>query len=83
MQPALTFEDVVIERAGRRLLDAVSGQIPERQITVIAGPSGVGKTTLLRLCNRLEVPDQGRILYRGSDIAHLDPCAGLSCGISG
>ncbi|MDQ3931850.1 MAG: phosphate ABC transporter ATP-binding protein [Actinomycetota bacterium] len=73
IQPALVFEDVVIERAGRRVLDAVRGQIPEGQVTVIAGPSGVGKTTLLRLCNRLEVPDQGRILYRGRDIADLDP----------
>ncbi len=72
-QPALTFEDVIIERAGRRLLDAVSGHIPDNQVTVIAGPSGVGKTTLLRLCNRLEVPDHGRILYRGRDISDLDP----------
>lgn len=40
---------------------------------MIAGPSGVGKTTLLRLCNRLEVPDQGHVLYRGRDIANLDP----------
>ncbi len=55
------------------MLDEVSGQIPGRQVTVVAGPSGVGKTTLLRLCNRLEVPDQGRILYRGRDIADLDP----------
>ncbi len=62
-----------MERSGRRVLDAVSGQIPERQVTVIAGPSGVGKTTLLRLCNRLEVPDEGRIFYRGRDVAELDP----------
>ncbi len=55
-QPALTFEDIIIERAGRRLLDAVRAHIPDNQVTVIAGPSGVGKTTLLRLCNRLEVP---------------------------
>jgi putative ABC transport system ATP-binding protein len=37
------------------------------------GPSGAGKSTLLRLCNRLEVPSRGRILFRGDDVADLDP----------
>jgi putative ABC transport system ATP-binding protein len=44
-------------------------------VTVVAGPSGAGKTTLLRLCNRLERPTAGRVLFRGEDVARLDPLA--------
>lgn len=39
----------------------------------MVGPSGAGKTTLLRLCNRLEAPSRGRVLFRGDDLADLDP----------
>jgi putative ABC transport system ATP-binding protein len=53
----------------------VSGQIPDRGVTAIVGPSAAGKSTLLRLCNRLEVPDGGVVRFRGEDIAALDPIA--------
>lgn len=69
----ISFDDVVVERGGRRVLDGVTADVPAGGVTVIAGPSGVGKTTLLRLCNRLELPDGGRVLYRGRDVAGLDP----------
>lgn len=37
------------------------------------GPSGAGKTSLLRCINRLEEPDGGRVLLDGEDIRSLDP----------
>jgi len=46
-----TFEDVVVERAGRRALDGFSAGVPSRGVTAVSGSSGSGKTTLLRLCN--------------------------------
>jgi putative ABC transport system permease protein len=58
----LSFRRVSVVRAGRRVLDEVTGWIPADGITVVSGPSGpsgAGKTTLLRLCNRLEIPDHG------------------------
>ena len=67
------FEDVVVEREGVRALNRLSAALPEGGVTAVFGPSGSGKSTLLRLCNRLEVPTTGRVLFRGADIAGLDP----------
>ena len=41
-------------------------KIPEKQITVVLGRSGCGKTTLLRLTGGLEQPDSGQILCSDS-----------------
>lgn len=71
----LTFEGVVVERGGRRVLDRLSASFPLVGVTGVVGPSGSGKSTLLRLCNRLEVPTEGRVLLGGSDVAGLDPLA--------
>lgn len=74
-EAVLRFEDVIVDRGGVRVLDGTTGTVPAGQVTVVAGPSGAGKTSLLRLCNRLDVPDFGRVVYRGRDIAELDPLA--------
>ena len=63
----------MVQRNGVRALNDFSAAIPERGVTALFGPSGSGKSTLLRLCNRLEVPTSGRVLYRGEDIAEVDP----------
>ena len=42
---------------------------------MIVGPSGSGKSSLLRLCNRLEVADEGRVCFRGEDVRAMDPLA--------
>ena len=70
---AFDFQRVSVVRAGRRILDEVTGWIPAEGITVVSGPSGAGKTTLLRLCNRLEIPDEGSVLYRSRPLDELDP----------
>ena len=70
---AFEFDRVSVLRAGRRILDEVTASIPAVGITVVSGPSGAGKTTMLRLCNRLEVPDSGTVGYRGQPLDELDP----------
>ena len=57
----------------RTVLDRVDAEIPAAGITVVVGPSGSGKSTLLRLCNRLVAPTAGRVLFRGQDLAELEP----------
>lgn len=69
---AVAFEDVVVERQGRRVLDRVSTVFDAGRISVLAGPSGSGKTTMLRLVNRLDVPDSGTVRYLGTDVAEVD-----------
>lgn len=71
--PVLRLDGVVVEHDGRRVLDGISADMTAGRVTVIAGPSGVGKTTLLRLCNRLDLPDEGRVLYGDKDVVALDP----------
>jgi putative ABC transport system ATP-binding protein len=57
-----------------RLVD-VSGEIHAGGVTVIVGPSGSGKSSLLRLCNRLEVADRGVVRFHGENVASMDPLA--------
>jgi ATP-binding cassette, subfamily C, bacterial CydD len=50
-------------------------QITPGSFTVLAGLSGVGKTTLLRLLLGSIAPDKGRILCNGIDLSHIAPAA--------
>ena len=71
--PVFAFREVSVVFDGRAVLDRVSFEVGAGAITVLTGPSGAGKTTLLRLCNRLEVPTSGAVLFRGTDVAGMDP----------
>lgn len=47
--------------------------LPARTTTVLVGSSGCGKTTLLRMINRMVEPTQGTITIDGQDVAEHDP----------
>jgi putative ABC transport system ATP-binding protein len=53
------------------VLDDVSATIPDGA-TALLGPSGSGKSSLLRLLNRLSEPDFGILHFKGEDIRTLD-----------
>ena len=73
--PLFALEGVGVDTSEGPVLDGVDAVIPGGGVTVLMGPSGSGKSTLLRLLNRLEAPTRGRILFRGDDLAALDPLA--------
>src|SRR3954454_11419766 len=65
------FDAVGLEVDGAVILTGIDLRIPADGLTAIVGPSGPGKSTLLRLCNRLEVPTAGCVRYRGTDVTTL------------
>jgi putative ABC transport system ATP-binding protein len=66
-----------VRQSGRgeknEILKGLSLSVPAGRLTVVVGPSGGGKSTLVRLLNRLDDPSSGRILLDGEDISAMDP----------
>jgi ATP-binding cassette, subfamily B, bacterial HlyB/CyaB len=71
---AITFEHVGFRYRvdGPEILRDVQFQIPAGQVVGIVGPSGSGKSTLAKLVQRLYVPETGRVLIDGVDLAMVD-----------
>jgi len=67
----ISLENVVFSRSGRRIFDGLSLEIPRGKITAIMGPSGTGKTTLLRLIGGQLKPESGSVVVDGHDIPKL------------
>ncbi|MEO0870499.1 MAG: type I secretion system permease/ATPase [Pseudomonadota bacterium] len=58
---------------GREILRNVSLDVEPGEVVGIVGPSGSGKSTLAKLVQRLYVPESGRVLIDGVDLALIDP----------
>ncbi|OBA83336.1 proline/glycine betaine ABC transporter ATP-binding protein [Mycobacterium sp. 1164966.3] len=58
---------------GTTAVDQLSLEVPDGKLTVFVGSSGSGKTTALRMINRMVEPTSGTITVNGSDVAGVDP----------
>ncbi len=69
------FEDVTFRYRpdGSEVLRKVSFSVAPGKIIGIVGRSGSGKSTIAKLIQRLYVPERGRILVDGVDLAQVDP----------
>jgi putrescine transport system ATP-binding protein len=71
--PLVRFEAVSKRFSGVSAVAALSLDIFQGEFFALLGPSGCGKTTLLRLLAGLEMPDEGRVLLDGHDLASVPP----------
>jgi osmoprotectant transport system ATP-binding protein len=71
---AIEFQDVSYTRpGGLRVLAQFNLTIESGEILALVGRSGAGKTTILKLVNRLLLPDAGRVIVGGKDTRTWDP----------
>lgn len=64
--------DVHYSIGDRAIFSGLNLSIPRGRITAIMGPSGTGKTTLLRLITGQLKPDRGQVLFDGIDVSRLN-----------
>ena len=67
----IEIENLTFKRGVRVIYNDISLSIPVGKVTGIMGPSGIGKTTLLRLIGGQIKPESGKILFSGQDIPSL------------
>jgi osmoprotectant transport system ATP-binding protein len=71
----IVFDSVSRRFGATAALDGFSLEVPEGDFCVLLGASGAGKSTALRMVNRLVEPESGRVLLRGADVAAAAPAA--------
>src|SRR5688500_8912722 len=64
----LEIRDLSKSFGGQRVLDSISVVVPEVRILALIGPSGGGKSTLLRIIAGLELPDSGEVKIDGQPV---------------
>ncbi len=70
--PALSIRKLCKEYIrGKPVLRGIDMDLSDQGITAIIGPSGTGKSTLIRCINRLVEPSSGEILFEGQDLVKL------------
>ncbi len=67
----IEINDLHFSRGPRKIFDGVSMTIPRGRITGIMGPSGTGKTTLLRVIGGQVKPDSGEVIVNGHNICTM------------
>jgi phospholipid/cholesterol/gamma-HCH transport system ATP-binding protein len=65
------IQNLTFKRDERVIYDDISLSIPKGKVTAIMGPSGIGKTTLLRLIGGQLKPNSGKIIFDGQNIPAL------------
>lgn len=73
--PLVRIRELVFDRGSHRIFDGIDLDIARGQVTAILGPSGTGKTTLLKLISGQLRPDRGEILVDGEDVQRLSRSA--------
>lgn len=70
-QPHIEIRGLTFKRGERAIFNNLSLEIPRGKVTAIMGPSGTGKTTLLKLIGGQLRPDAGEIIVDGRNVQRL------------
>ena len=65
---AVSLQDLTTSIGRQQVLDGVSAEIADGEFAAVLGPSGTGKSTLLRSIAGLVTPSRGRVDFDGVDI---------------
>lgn len=71
----IRFENIGKSYDGRRVIDGLNLHVARGEFVVLIGASGSGKSTVLKMINRLEPHDCGRIIFDGREIYDFEPRA--------
>lgn len=71
--PDVVVDRLTVRRGKTLVLDDVSFTAPSGRITVVVGPSGAGKTSLVRAIARLDRAESGTIRFGDRDVTHEPP----------
>ncbi len=69
----IDLQNISLELTGRKILEDLSLQILDGTISVILGPSGVGKSTILKIILGLLMVDSGKVIIDGNDVTDKTP----------
>jgi len=69
----LRIESLSKSFEGTQVFNNISFVIEKGELSSIIGPNGAGKTTLFNLITGYHIPDQGRVIFKGQDIAGIQP----------
>ena len=72
-QPKLDIQNLSRAVEGKTILSQISFQVFPAELVALVGPSGSGKSSLLRLLNRLDEPSTGTVLLEGQDYKTIPP----------
>ena len=70
---SVVLNSVARAAGGRPVLRGVSLEVPEGEMLALLGPSGAGKTSLLRVVAGLDAPDAGEVRLGGQDATRRPP----------
>jgi ABC-type multidrug transport system ATPase subunit len=71
-EPIIELRNASFSAQGSRVVRSVSYRFEEGKTTALVGPSGGGKSTVLKLSAGLLVPSQGEVRFRGRDISGMN-----------
>jgi branched-chain amino acid transport system ATP-binding protein len=80
--PLLELRRLTKSFGGLRVVDRLNLEVNEGEIVSLIGPNGAGKTTVFNLITGIYRPDEGQVLFAGTDLVGLPPHAITERGIA-